>query len=230
MKILLLSISIMILNVAGNETVRDSDKTDYTKRIFHENSNYTKLKGDKKKQPGLQSDRITVLEFFLYSCPSCYRLEPKLERWIGENSDKVILKRIPAVVTPDWVPLAKAYYIAEHLGIIKKTHKLLFSAIHQNKKVYLNEYSLSQFFESQGVDKEKFIALYNSSDIMEKVSHARILTVRYGLRGVPSIVINNEYITAPFYNKNQEEMLEVMSFLIDEIFDKKLNFTKELIK
>ena len=186
---------------------------------FSENIHYKRVS---PSQVGMKTNngKIEITEFFLYSCKPCFQLDPKLEKWVEDHKDKVTFTRIPAVVSPSWVPLAKAYYVAKKLNILNKTHDALFKSIHEDKKVYLNEYSLSEFYEKYGVKPDVFIREFNSQDIVDKVSDARILTVKYAFRGVPAVVINDEFKTAPFYVKDQEKMLEVMDFLLTKVTKK----------
>lgn len=182
---------------------------------FKENAHYQRVDAAEplaQKQAG----KIDVTEFFLYSCKHCFELEPKLKIWLDKNRDRVNFRRVPAVLTPGWVALAKAYYVAEKLNILDKTHHALFKAIHDDKKIYLNEFKLAEFFADFGISYADFIREFNSSEVVEKVSHARYLSVKYAFRGVPVIVINDEYKTAPFYNRSQEQMLEVMSYLLEK--------------
>ena len=106
------------------------------------------------------------------------------------------------------------------LNILDKTHDALFKSIHEDKKVYLNEYSLSEFYEKHGVKPDVFIREFNSQDVVDKVSDARVLTVKYAFRGVPAVVMNDEFKTAPFYVRDQEKMLDVMDFLLVKVTEK----------
>ena len=202
----LLSINLSALAVA------ESGLTDAP---YKENAHYKRVASAQKSH--LKAGKVEVIEFFLYSCPHCYELEPKLNVWLEKHKDEVNFKRVPAVVAPSWIPLAKAYYVAEKLNILDKTHEALFKAIHNDKRIYLNEYTLSKFFAKFGVKPNDFMREFNAKDIMEKVSDARILSAKYAFRGVPVVVINDEFKTAPFYNKNQQEMLNVMDYLVNKV-------------
>ncbi len=186
------------------------------KEPFAENAQYKRVSSGFELAPD-PAKKIEVIEFFLYSCSHCYELEPKLKKWVEKHSDKVTFKRVPAVLSPSWVALAKAYYVAEKLGVLDVTHDALFKAIHVDKNVYLNEYKLTEFFADYGINPDDFIHEFNAKDIVDKVSDARILSVKYAFRGVPAVVINDEFKTAPFYTKNQEQMIEVMDYLLTEI-------------
>lgn len=184
---------------------------------FKENAHYKRVSA----APKVQSDKIEITEFFLYSCSHCFELEPKLKKWLEINKEHIVFKRVPAVISVSWVTLAKTYYIAEKMNILEKIHEPLFKSIHNDKKVYLNEYKLAEFFENQAGKGDEFLSEFNSKDIIDKVSDARIASVNYQFRGVPALVINGEFKTAPFYNKNQEEMLLVLDHLLSKIKSRK---------
>ncbi len=37
---------------------------------------------------------------------------------------------VPAPFGPQWIPYAKAFYVAEQMGLVGRTHTALFKAIH----------------------------------------------------------------------------------------------------
>ncbi|MFK5948381.1 MAG: thiol:disulfide interchange protein DsbA/DsbL, partial [Methylococcales bacterium] len=161
-------------------------------------------------------NRVEVVEMFFYACPHCYVLEPKLANWLKGKQDIVEFKRIPAILGPSWADQAKAYYVAEKLNILDTIHPALLKAIHVDKRKFYDEYSVLDFFLEQGVDRKSFIDAYNSPYVAEKVNFARAMTVKYGLRGVPALIINGKYKTAQFYTGSQEKMLKVADFLISK--------------
>src|SRR5215831_9403975 len=59
--------------------------------------------------------RVEVIEFFYYGCPVCYETEPHLTRWIGGAPDYVAVRRVPALSSDAWEPLARLYYTLEAL-------------------------------------------------------------------------------------------------------------------
>lgn len=159
-------------------------------------------------------NQIEIVEMFFYACPHCNALEQKIQPWLKDKQDLVDFKRIPAILGPTWADQAKAYYVAEELDILDSIHPALLKAIHDDKRKFYNEYSVMEFFVEQGVDRQTFIEAYNSPQVAEKVNYARVITVKYALRGVPAIIINGKYKTAQFYTGSQEKMLDVVDFLI----------------
>ena len=165
-------------------------------------------------QPTGEASKIEVVELFWYGCPHCYHLEPMLEKWAAAQPDDVALVRIPAVLNPRWDVLARAYYTAEMLGVIEQIHAPLFKAIHEKKQKFDDEDALAKFFVAQGVDEKQFRETYKSFGVVSKVNRARQMTQRYGISGVPALVIDGKYRTSASQAGSHADMLEVTDALI----------------
>lgn len=160
--------------------------------------------------------RIEVVELFLYVCPHCNVLAPKLKAWVEDKSEYVLLRRVPAIVGAPWADQARVFYTAEKLGILEKSHAALFKSIHEDGDQYADDRSIMEFFVKQGVKKKDFFLAFHSPDVDEKVSQARILTVKYGIRGVPALIINGKYRTAQYFTGTQERLLKVLDMLVEK--------------
>lgn len=180
---------------------------------FHEGSQYQRI--DPPVPLGDHKGKVEVVEMFFYACPHCYELEPKLQQWL-KDKPYVDFHRLPAIIGPSWAEQARAFYIIEALGNSPQMHQALFKAIHKEGKQIYNEHSVVEFFVSQGVDRKKANDLYLSPEIAARVNEARVRTVRYGLRGVPAVVVDGKFKTAPYFVYNQEEMLEVLDSLVEK--------------
>lgn len=207
--LVLLPIS-MIMN--GCSTSKPPSTTEQPNKQFYQRIDYQQIRPAVKT--AVKPGKIEVVEMFFYACPHCYTLEPKIQSWLKDKEDIVEFKRIPAILGPTWADQAKAYYAAEMLGILDIIHPALMKAIHQDKRRFYDEYTVMKFFMEHGVDKQDFIKVYTSAEMAEKINNARIISVKYGLRGVPAVIINGRYKTAPFYTGSQEKMIEVMDYLI----------------
>jgi len=179
---------------------------------FREKLEYIRI--DSPQPTHSEANRVEVVELFFYACPHCNRLRPKMKAWRENRAADVNFRRIPAIVGPIWIELARAYYVAKELNVLDRIDGALYDAIHNKKKQYYNKISIQNFFMAQGVPAADFLRAYDSNSVAEQVSEARVMTVKYGLRGVPSIVVNGKYLTAPFIAGTQEKMFEVMDFLV----------------
>lgn len=185
----------------------------YSATAIREGGQYQRI--DPPVASQVEDGKIEVVEVFFYACPHCYLLDPKIRTWLKDKPDDVVFRRIPAIIGPTWADQARAYYIADALGMLDSFHGAFFDDIHKNGNQYYNRYSITKFLVQQGADEAEVSRLYESKDIDDKVSQARVTAVNYGLRGVPAIVVNGKYKTASYYTRNLDEMLEVVDVLIE---------------
>jgi len=165
-------------------------------------------------QPTSAGDKIEVVELFWYGCPHCYRLEPLLAEWRASKPDDVEFVRMPAVLGPNWELYGKAYYTAELLGVNDKVHNALFDALHKDKKKIRDEAAVQAFFLEQGVSAEDFKNTFSSFAVNVKLNHAKQMTKRYAITGVPTIIINGKYSTSASQAGNNQKAIKVMDYLI----------------
>jgi len=168
--------------------------------------------------PTENSKKVEVVEVFWYGCPHCYHFEPKLVNWLKHKPANVEFIRIPAVFPnrPLWELHARAYYTADLLGVLGKTHEALFDAIHKYHQRLFDEDSLANFYAKYGVDKKLFKETMHSFGVQMKVDRAKELCRRYGIDGVPTLVINGKYRTFASLTNGEDGMLKVTDFLIDK--------------
>lgn len=172
-------------------------------------------------QPTQNPEKIEIIEFFWYGCPHCYSFEPVLDEWLKNKPDNVEFIRQPAIFSPLWGKHAKAYFVAKELGVIDKVHADLFDAIQNKKQKLTSEDQLAKFFIAHGVDETEFRNIFNSFLIDTQVRQAKAMAPRYGITGVPAIVINGKFKTSGPLAQSQEKMIEVMNMLIKQESQKK---------
>lgn len=157
--------------------------------------------------------KVEVVEMFWYGCPHCFRFEPYLQKWLKTKPANVEFIRIPATFYPLWKLHARAYYTAKSLGVADKLHKPLFDAYHLKHNRLDSEKALRAFFVEHGVKGADFDKVFHSFAVEADLARAADYTARYGINGVPSMIVNGKYRTS---NKisGHANMLEVVDFLI----------------
>jgi len=150
-----------------------------------------------KPQPTDSGKKVEVIEFFSYACPHCSALEPSLADWVKKQGDNIVFKRIPVGFRPQWVPLQQLYYSLEAMGKVDELNKKVFHAIHVERQSLENEGEIADFIAKQGIDRKKFLDLYNSFGVQTKVRRVEQLQENYKVDGVPMIVIDGRFVTAP---------------------------------
>ncbi len=165
-------------------------------------------------QPTQNPDKIEVIEFFWYGCSHCYSFEPTMAKWLKTKPANVEFIRQPAIFSALWGKHAKAYFVAEALNVVDKVHADLFDAIQNKKQKLTSEDQLAEFFVARGVDETKFRETFNSFLIDAKLRQAKAMAPRYGITGVPAIIINGKYKTNGPLAKSHDNMIKVMNRLI----------------
>jgi len=180
---------------------------------FTQGQDYVELSSP---QPTSTGDKIEVVELFWYGCPHCFKLEPYIEDWLASKPDDVGFVRIPGIASKRWELLAKAYYTAELLGVLDKTHMALFKVIHEGKKKITDEAALQDFFVEQGVSVEDFKSTINSFAMNVKINNAKQMSRRYAITGVPTLVVNGKYRTSLGMARGSKNVIKVVNYLIEQ--------------
>lgn len=164
----------------------------------------------------MQSEKIEVVELFWYNCPHCYQFEQYLGPWLNKLPEDVEVIFMPAVFNEKWAVLAKAYYTAEALGILDKIHHAIFEAIHIKHQRIKTEQDVQAFFTAHGVSPEDFTKTYHNFSVDMKTRRAQLLTQKYGITGVPALIVNGKYRISGSHVTSYKEMVEVVIQLIEQ--------------
>ncbi len=158
--------------------------------------------------------KIEVVEFFWYRCPHCNQLEPGLEAWAKKLPADVVLRPIPAVFRPEWLPAAKFYYALSDMGEVGKLHGKVFDAYHKEKLDLDNEEQLMAWVKKQGLDENRFSAAYKSFSTQTRAMKGARAARTAGISGVPALLVDGKYLTAISMTFTEERLFEVLDDLI----------------
>lgn len=158
--------------------------------------------------------KIEVVEFFWYRCPHCNQLEPGLEAWAKKLPADVVLRPVPAVLNPNWLPAAKFFYALDDLGALDKLHGKVFEAYHKEKLDLDNEAQLMAWVKKQGLDERKFKAAYKSFSAQTRAMKGAQAARAAGITGVPALMVDGKYLTSVSMTITEERLFEVLDDLI----------------
>jgi len=162
--------------------------------------------------PEGSGNEIVVEEFFMYTCPHCKDLEPKMNSWLEKKPEGVEFTRVPAMFGGAATLHAKAYYALEIIGEGERLHEPLFHAIHDEHKRLNTSETLEAFLEENKVDMDKYHAAFSSFTVQTKANRAAALMRRYGIRSVPALVVDGRYRV-----NNSAEVLQVTDYLVNKV-------------
>lgn len=168
-------------------------------------------------QPVSTGDKIEVLELFWYRCPHCNSLEAPLHTWLKNGKpDNAEYVAFPAILNPNWEPAARAYYTFEALGLVDEFHAKLFYAIHSERKNINSSEQLAKWVESEGGSAKDVTDTYDSFAVNTKVNFAKTMSKRYGVSGVPAIIVDGRYSTSVSQAGDTKTLFEVINFLVEK--------------
>lgn len=149
------------------------------------------------QQTEAPAGKVEVLEFFWYNCPHCNVLDPVLHDWVKKQGDKIAFKRVPVAFRDSFVPQQRLYYALEAMGKADEMQPKVLRTIHVERRQLDTEAQIVDFIVKQGIDKQKFLDLYNSFSVTTKANRARQLQGIYEISGVPTLAVDGRYVTAP---------------------------------
>jgi thiol:disulfide interchange protein DsbA len=185
---------------------------------FTEGTHYARMVPTQPTVGG--ADKIEVAEIFWYGCNHCYDFEAFINRWKEDIPANVRFVRIPAV----WNPLAQLhaqlYYTEEVLvnnGKIADPDAFraaVFAEYHRRGNRMASVDAIREVFQKHGVSAEDFDKTWGSFEVSQKVRVAQDLGRRYGVTGVPAVVVNGKYRTGAGEAGGYPRLLELIDELI----------------
>ena len=137
--------------------------------------------------------KVEVVELFWYGCPHCYSFEPVVNPWAEKLPADVNFVRIPAMFGGPWDAHGQMFLTLEAMGVENKVHSAVFNAIQKEGKRLTDKNEMADFLATQGVDKDKFLATFDSFAIKGQITKAKELAKKYEISGVPTMVVNGKY-------------------------------------
>ena len=123
----------------------------------------------------------------------CYAFEPTINPWAEKLPADVHFVRIPAMFGGPWDAHGQLFLTLQSMGVENKVHSAVFNAIQKEHKKLTTPDEMAEFVATQGVDKDKFLATFNSFAIKGQIAAAKELAKKYEITGVPTLIVNGKY-------------------------------------
>jgi thiol:disulfide interchange protein DsbA len=161
--------------------------------------------------------KVEVVEFFSYMCPHCSAFEPAFSAWAKKVPKNVVVHRVPVHFLPNFEVLQRMYYAIEAMNMVETLHAKVFAAVHVEHRSFGSADIAADWVASQGVDRAKFLAQFNSFAVATRATRAKQLTTAYAVDGVPALGVAGRYYTDGALAKSMDRALQVVDFLINEV-------------
>lgn len=175
---------------------------------------YVEIKGGQPYRP--LEGKVEVVEVFGYVCPACAAFHPVVSTWEAKLPADVRFTYVPAPFGPEWNPYAKAFYVAESLGLVDKSHDAVIRAIHVQQSLpgegdKPDEAAIAKFYAQYGADPKSFLSTMNSFAIDAKINRGKQFMIRSGVGSTPTLVVNGKYRVE---GRSWEDKLRITDALI----------------
>lgn len=158
--------------------------------------------------------KVEVVEFFWYGCGHCYNFEPMIGQWKKSLADDVDFRGSPAIWNQPMELHAKAYYVAEVLGVLERMHPILFQAMNVDKKRLSSEEEVAALFAANGVSAADFTKALNSFGVTSQAKQAAARARAAKITGTPEMMVNGKYRVGTRKAGSQANMLKIVDYLI----------------
>ena len=163
--------------------------------------------------------KVEVVEVFSYACIHCAEFSTYADELRKTLPKGVDFKLVPAPFNDTWVPFARAYYAAKKLGVLDRTHDLLFEKKFKEQYPINSMNEIADFYASQGVNRDEFLKIANSPEVDAQIKKDLALIQAWGVDGTPTIVVDGKYRTANV--KNFDELVALTKWLVQKELDAK---------
>ena len=160
--------------------------------------------GSVEKLKGVR--QVEMTEFFNYSCGHCYKFLETSKKLHAKFKDKLNHKKYPIFWGQQTAFPAKAFYIADELGLEEKFTQELFDT---NFKLHINIFQprviqrLSQHYKIEQEIREGM----KSPEIEAKVQESLALANKYNANETPTIILNKILKVTPSISGGTTEMM-----------------------
>lgn len=164
-----------------------------------------------------QAGKVEVVEVFGYTCPHCASLEPLIDEWRAKQQADVSFQYLPAAFGGFWTPYARAFFTAETMGLVDKTHEAMFKAVHIERTLPPSAEAgpqIAQWYGSQGADADTFASTMDSFAVNAKIKRSQQLLQHWGIDGTPTMVVNGKYRVGATAAGGPNGMLHTVDWLV----------------
>jgi protein dithiol oxidoreductase (disulfide-forming) len=161
-------------------------------------------------QPTSHPGKIEVTEVFSYACPACNGFHSTADQIAKSLPPNAVMNYLAASFRPDenWPVFQRAFYAAQALGVVDKTHDAMFDANWKTgelatydlkagkpkpKEAWPTIDDIAKFYAKYGVDPKEFVGIANSFSINTQMKRADDLMKAYGVDSTPTMIINGKY-------------------------------------
>jgi thiol:disulfide interchange protein DsbA len=174
-------------------------------------------------------DKIEVLEVFSYACPACNQFRPFADKIKEQLPANAVMTYLPAAFRSDedWPVFQRAFFAAQALGLIDKTHNAMFDAVWKDGTLKITDPAtrklvqplptiedVAKFYAKYGVSADDFVGTANSFAVNAKMKRADAQIKAYGVDSTPTVIVNGKYRMTAVSAGGWDKIPELVKYLV----------------
>jgi protein dithiol oxidoreductase (disulfide-forming) len=200
----------------------------YADAAWQEGVHYFKVQPP--QATNVPAGKVEVVEVFSYACPACNLFYPVIDKLKSSLPARAQLVYLPASWHPeeDWKTFQRAFFAAQSLGLVERTHDALFDAIwkggelatmdpvtHRPKAQMPTIVDAANFYARVAhVTPEAFLAAAHSFGVDASMRQADAVIEAYQADQTPTIIVNGKYRLTPRSAGGNDQFLELVNWLV----------------
>lgn len=173
---------------------------------------------DKPRPTNATADRVELIYFYWYGSPWANEIDRDLRVWAKTRPYGVKLIPAPAAFGSNHEIFgARIFFALELLGKEEEISPLLLEAVSQRKMNFDSIPAIIKWMEARGIPEKDFLRAMDDS--RTKASTARVKDVMkiYGIKSVPTVVINGKYVVQAYDKLPPQRFLQVVKLLTQHL-------------
>lgn len=133
-----------------------------------------------------------VVEYFSFSCPGCYAMEPHINT-LQQQLPALSLRRVHLPFGGRKAGFSQQAFVLMELLKGSQHHQRVFERIHLQNNVFNNQQELIDFFQSLGYDElavKQTLNSFATDNMLRKMNNE---AKKKSIKLVPTIIVNGKY-------------------------------------
>ncbi|HET9483077.1 MAG TPA: thiol:disulfide interchange protein DsbA/DsbL [Xanthomonadales bacterium] len=158
--------------------------------------------------------KVEVVEVFSYACGACALFQPEVDKWRAKAPAEAAFSYLPAAWNSNWEAFARAYYAADALGILLRSHRGVFKALHNDRVPLRTIDDIANWYTKFGVTKEQFLAAFNSPEVDARIAKSKAQVPAWQVDSTPSIVVAGKWRVTGASAGSPATLFEIVDHLV----------------
>lgn len=172
--------------------------------------------------------KIEVVEIFSYACPACNQFRPYANSIKAALPKNAVLTFVPASFRKDedWPMFQRAFYAADALGVVERTHEAMYDAVWKSKELSTLDGNrpknplpsiedAAKFYEKvAGVKAATFLATANSFGVDANMDRADAYLKACKVDSTPTFIVNGKYRVDSVSAGGSQKVVDIVKFLV----------------